>query len=90
MTSTTKYFDLQLVVRSDKRYGESCEKEDGNFGAKGGLRPLIIERYVLVGSRDQGLVTIIRTRVHILCSHAHHEMGRRHESEEFDGAAQKY
>jgi hypothetical protein len=37
MTPTTKYFDIQLVVRGNKWHGEPGEKKDGNFGAKGGL-----------------------------------------------------
>ncbi len=49
MTPTTKYSGIQLVIRGDKWYGEPGKKEDGDFGAKGGLRPLVVERYVLVG-----------------------------------------
>jgi hypothetical protein len=41
--------NIHLVVRGEKWYGEPGEKKDGNFDAKSGLRPLIVERDVLVG-----------------------------------------
>jgi hypothetical protein len=41
--------NIHLVVRGDKWYGEPGEKKDDNFGAKSGLRPLVVERDVLVG-----------------------------------------
>jgi hypothetical protein len=42
--------NIHLVVRGEEWYGEPGEKEDGNFDAKSGLRPLIVERDMLVGS----------------------------------------
>jgi hypothetical protein len=41
--------NIHLVVRGEKWYREPGEKKDGDFDAKNGLRPLIVERNVLVG-----------------------------------------
>jgi hypothetical protein len=41
--------NTHLVVRGNKWNGEPGEKKDGNFDAKNGLRPLVVERDVLVG-----------------------------------------
>ena len=62
MTPTSKYFDIQRVPRGDKWYGEPGEKEDGHFGAKDGLRPLIVERYVLVGPEMRQFLIITRIK----------------------------